>query len=73
MKTNANANQHSKIVSFIPTDHRTGDSAGDIFISEVYLRIRSLMFSIVCFVCFNFMGLYRSSVDPNPDLGIPFR
>ena len=30
----------------IPTDHITGDSAGD-FISEVYLRTRSLVFSIV--------------------------
>ena len=65
---NENANQHSKTVSSISTDHRTGDSAGDI-ISEVYLRIRSLVFSIVCFVCFIFVGLYWSSIDPNPDLG----
>ena len=68
---NANANQHFKTVSSISTDHRTGDSAGDL-ISEVYLRIRSLLFSIVCFVRFNFMGLYRSFIDPNPDLGYPF-
>ena len=42
-------------------------------ISEVYLRIRSLVFSIICFVCFNVVGLYRSFIDPNPDLGISFR
>ena len=41
-------------------------------ISEVYPRIRSLVFSLVCFVGFNFLGLYQSSIDPNPDLGIPF-
>ena len=56
-------------LSVLPPYHRTDDSAGD-FISKVYLRIRSLLFSIVCF---NFVGLYQSSIDPNPDLGTPFR
>ena len=41
--------------------------------SEVYLRIRPLLFSIVCLDCFNIVGLYQSFIDPNPDLGIPFR
>ena len=44
-----------------------------ILISEVYLRPRSLVFSIVCLECFNIVGLYQSFMDPNPDLGIPFR
>ena len=32
VKTNANANQHSKTVSSIPTDHRIGDSAGEYYL-----------------------------------------
>ena len=66
---NANANQHSKTVSSISTDHRTGDSAGDI-ISEVYLRIRShLCFQLYVLIDFIFVGLHHSFIDPNPDLG----
>ena len=61
-----------KTVSSISTDHRTGDSAGDL-ISGVYLRNSSSS----CFQLFALLDLilwacFGSFIDPNPDLGDTF-
>ena len=53
---NANANQHSKTVSSISTDHRTGDSAGDKLKSGVTLGLDHSCFQLLALFDFIFVG-----------------
>ena len=59
------------IVSSRSTDHRTGDSAGDILNVRCTLGLGNNCV-INCIPCLlYYCGLLGSSIDPNPDLGIP--